>query len=137
MSSYNGPRTPGSDYSFSTRDVLPELIKTTPLSPAMIAEKIGRSAQAVGELMAKLHREGLVHIAKWKRAERGPMIRLYLWGPGEDMKKPHSYTQNERCRRYRKTIRGQGVTQAIRAKNKIKTQGLAAVDPLMAAIMGL
>jgi len=137
MSSYNGPRMRGADYSIAARDLLPELIGTKPLTVIEIADKIGRTHQGMGELMTKLHRKGLVHIAGWKRSTSGPMKKRYLWGPGEDMPKPTPYTQAQRCKRYHASIKGKAVMQAIRIKQKIKAGGLRSVDPLMAAIMGV
>ena len=137
MASYNGPKLEEHDYSYTLRDVVPGLIAVKPKSAAQVAELAGRHIATAREFLADMHAAGQCHITGWKRAVRGPFIAFYLLGPGEDAPKPRPLSQKERCRRYRKTVRGQGVAVSNYIKRKAKAGGLRAVDPLLAAIMGV
>lgn len=137
MACYNGPRLEGHNYTFTLREVIPSLIADKPKSAAQVAELAGRHTATAKGILVEMHAAGQCHIARWQRAVRGPFIACYLLGPGEDAPKPRLLTAAEKCKRYRRTIRGQGVTITNRIKRKAKTGGLRAVDPLLAAIMGV
>lgn len=137
MASYNGPKLEDHDYSYTLRDIIPSLIADKPKSAAQVAELAGRHVATARDVLAEMHAAGQCHIARWQRAPRGPFIACYVLGAGQDADKPRLLTPAEKCKRYRRSIRGQGVAMTNYIKRKAKAGGLRAVDPLLAAIMGV
>ena len=142
------------------KDMIPEIIQIgkPPMSPEDISRVTDRNANAVRKLLKQLHENGDVHIASWGRAIRGPFIAQYTWGKGIDAPKIEKLTNREICSRYRNTEKGKKVhtkgSRAWRRKNnatglksiqrnqakalkKYQSGGVAAIDPLLAAIMGM
>lgn len=153
---YNSITVKGHDYSTPLRDMLPEIIGKRSKSVQQIAKAAGRQAQTVGTLINRLHKRGVIHIKRWVRGA-GPYVAHYIWGAGVDAPRPAAqprsaivkrYQQSEKgkkacasCRdRWKKSERGQEYQQnsnkARWAREKISKGGLAAIDPLLAAIMG-
>lgn len=96
-----------------------------------------------------------LHIVGWQdQPRRGPRLPVYAFGPGEDMPRPDWRSDAERQRKYRSTVNGmeavrtyecsierkmarEAVKKARASRERFKKVGLAGVDPLMAAIMGV
>lgn len=133
---YNGKRVPGCDYSFNAADKLPELIGSQPMTARDISVEIGRNHKSIDHMIKKLHEQGKVHIASWKRGMQGPIAAMYQWGPGQDAKRPKPLTASQKCKRYRQSGPSQSAKQQRIARQGVKSGGLAAIDPLLAAIMG-
>ena len=66
------------------------------------AVSVDRTPQWGHWLLAKLHKNGEIHIAKWQRGDSGPPRPFYRWGSGEDARKPKALTRPAISRRYRK-----------------------------------
>lgn len=154
---YNSQTIPGADYSKPLREMLPEIIGKRSKSAPKIAAVAGRRPQSVTDLLNRLHAKGEVHIKRWTRGASGPYIACFLWGPGKDAKRPAPISDAEKSRRYRNTENGKKVCKACRdrwhateqgkdyvesynkarwAREKFSKGGLAAIDPLLAAVMG-
>lgn len=137
MRSYNGPTSAGCDYSVPLSVMVKSILADGPKDAHDIASQSGRNYGYVTEAMAKLRREGACHIVKWLRGDSGPPRPVYAIGPGEDAPRPKAYTQRMKTKRWRSTPKGQATLKARNTKAKIKNKGLAAVDPLMAVMMGM
>lgn len=156
MTKFKGRQKEGRDYSSALRDLLPTLISETPMSRQEIAQAAGRDHETVSRLFTKIRSQ--IHIAGWRRANSGPIESLWLLGPGEDMPKPTPFTSAEKSARWRTTPHGKVMARKaakrwrnsgsgrdwIRsygagkyARKKYETGGIAAIDPLLAAIMGV
>lgn len=133
---YNGIRVPGCDYSAPAIDKLPDLIGAKPMTVRDISIELGRSQKSMDTLFSKLHAAGRVHVAKWQRGSSGPIAAMYLWGEGEDAPRPKPYTTAQKCRRYRQSGGAKSARKTRLTNKAIKTGGLAAIDPLLAAVMG-
>lgn len=141
-------------------DQLPELIggDKPALSIEEIAVALGRNHAAVGTLIKDLHEQAApaLYIADWRRA-RGRHAALWKWGQGVDAAPLPHLTNAETCKKYRTSKHGRKVHlkasrrwyrqnngAALRLadrKNKaaqlaFSKHGVAAIDPLLAAIMG-
>lgn len=153
---YNSAKARGRDYSAPLKSVLPAIL-TRSKSIVQIAKSAGRSRQTVSKVIARLHEQGAVHIKRWQRGKDGPYAACYLWGSGDDAPKPAAIPLSERVRRYRQTEKGraaaarsrkrwkaseQGLDYAIQynkgrwARDKFEKGGVAAIDPLLAAMLG-
>lgn len=156
MTNFRGKMKEGVDYSTALRDLLPTLIGKAPKSMFEIAEASGRSHETVRRVMGKL--VGQIHVHEWRRYKTG-WEALYLWGGGENAPKPPALTCAEKCRKYRSTEHGKRVADQAtlrwksspaaaeyhkRRRKKIKDakdrkkkaiQAMAAIDPLLAAVM--
>lgn len=133
MKSYNGQRRHGRDYTVCLSDKLEKVMGGSAMSKQEIADKAGRGYDTTFKLINRLHQEGLVHIAKWRRGYAGPPAPLYKLGPGADAERPKALTAKQRCKRYRAGIKG----AALKIQRRRERHGIAAVDPLMAAIYGI
>jgi len=140
---------------------LPELIggDRPGLSVDEIAAALGRHPGAVGNLVRKLRRQAqkTIYVAAWRRT-KGNHTALWKFGDLPDAEPLPNLTNAEVCARYRQTERGRHVhnkgsrrwyrqnhgaelrrawrknREAIRAFSE---RGVAAIDPLLAAIMGM
>ena len=155
MTNFKGRRKPGRDYSAALRDQLPALIGSKPMSKQEIAKATDRDFETVSHLFRKIRDS--VHIAGWKRGRSGPIEALWMIGPGEDAPKPKALTSAEKSakwrntphgkilarkysKRWRKSEHGRDWTKSYRsaryARKKYEAGGVAAIDPLMAIILG-
>lgn len=153
---YNSVTISGHDYSRPLRDMLPDIIGKRSKSAPQVAIAAGRRAQTVQRLLALLHSQGQVHIKRWTRNRAGPYAPCYRWGPGTDAPKPAAQSRSVISKRYRESDHGKPVCDAIKqrwrnsergkeyaenankarwAREKFTKGGLAAIDPLLAAIM--
>lgn len=101
-----------------------------------------RKTLATRDYLPLLVRSGLIHIRSWARlrdlmlageivATRGQPIAIYAAGPGKTPPKPRPYTDAENSRNQRQRNTGRAF------RHRIKRHGLAAADPLLAALMGI
>ncbi len=149
-------RTPGVDYSMPVDVLVRQLLAIRPMSASEMAAATGRSYECF-RLWVTRNRDR-IHIADWHRPEGGGnRAARYALGHGEDMPRPPKMSNAEKANRYRATDggklahararkrwdsseRGQQYQQAYRkayyARSKAKRGGLAAIDTLLAAIMG-
>lgn len=153
---YNSCTVPGRDYNTPLLDLLPTIIGKRSKSIPQIAEAGGRQRQTVTKLIARLHQQNVVHIKRWTRTT-GPYVANYKWGSGVDAPRPQPedrsvihkrYRTSEKGRktckicakRWRKSERGQeyvhSANKARWAREKFSKGGIAAIDPLLAAMMG-
>lgn len=136
MKSYNGQKVSGRDYTVMLKDQLQELITGNTMSIDEIAEALGRHHETARKVIKELHQAGYIHIAMWRRASRGPITALYLWGNGQDAERMKPLTSVEKLRRYRRSKKGQATRKTYYTCRKLENCGLASIDPLLAAIMG-
>lgn len=129
------------------------------LSVDEIAATLRRNRGAVGNLVRELHTrpEKALYIAAWRRA-KGCHAALWKWGNLDDAAPLPNLTNAEACKRYRNTENGQRVHNrgsrrwyrknngaALRLATRkhkaavaaFERDGVAAIDPLLAAIMGI
>ena len=153
---YNSKTLPGSDYSRPLAELLPDIIGKRSKSTSEIAKASGRTGTTVKNVVARLHKQGQVHIKRWKRTA-GPWVACFFWGPGTDAKRPDPEPRSVITKRYRQTEKGKKTCLACRkrwkrsaagkeyfrkyhgsrwTREKFATGGVAAIDPLLAAIMG-
>lgn len=148
-------------YDKTLLEELPELlgIDRPALSVDEIAKTLGRHPGAVGNLVRKLRKneKKTLYVAAWRR-QKGCHIALWKWGDLPDAEPLPNLTNSEVCERYRNTERGRRIHNkgsrrwyrknngaALRLasrKNKkallaFSQRGVAAIDPLLAAIMGV
>lgn len=128
-----------------------------PMTVNEIADLCDLTPQTVGRCIHRIAKQTPVRIAEWVVA-RGPHAPRYELGDKPDAENPPQMTIAERVRNYRNTERGAKIAAKCRRrwrktaagreyakrlyenrtfKEKLETGGLAAVDPLMAAIMGV
>lgn len=139
-------------------EMLPELIggDKEALSTKEIATATGRNTGAVGKIIKALHEQRVIHVSAWRRSH-GSHTALWKIGSLPDAAPLEKLTNAETCRRYVSTERGRKIhnkgsrrwyrqnngAEAKRLWRKKKealktfeTGGVAAIDPLLAAIMG-
>ena len=139
---------------------LPELLGEDgpALSVDEIAATLNRNRDAVGNLIRELHTqtEKAMYIAAWRRA-KGRHAALWKWGSLDDAPPLPNLTNAEACKQYRNTENGKRVhnrgsrrwyrknngaaLRLIDRKHKkaiaaFERDGVSAIDPLLAAIMG-
>lgn len=153
MAGYNGPRIEGHDYTKPLAATVLDTMGVKAMTVKTIARMAKRERETVYRVINRLHKNGEVHIARWRRGNRGPITPCYKVGPGEDAKRLKPLTTKQKCQRYRNSEHGKAVITAHRkteafkehheaqakayyARKKFKTKGLAGIDPLMAAIYG-
>ena len=148
-------------YAKTLLEELPELLgeDSPALSVDEIAERLDRNRGAVGNLIRELHAtrpEKAVYIAAWRRA-KGRHAALWKWGSLDDAPELPNLTNAETCKQYRNTDHGRRVhnrgsrrwyrknngaaLRLIDRKHKkaiaaFERDGVSAIDPLLAAIMG-
>lgn len=145
-------------YEKSLLEALPELIggNKEALSTNEIAAATGRNTGAVGKIIKALHEQRVIHVSAWRRSH-GHHTALWKFGDMPDAEPLKKLTNAEACRRYVSTERGrkihnQGSRRWYRQNNgaeskriwrkkkeallAYKAGGVAAIDPLLAAIMG-
>ena len=155
---YNSVTIQGHDYTAALRDILPSAIGSAAKTSAQIGIECGRALQTVSRLLGRLHAAGEVHIESWARKTSGPYIAHYRWGSGEDAERPAPLSNSEKHRNYRRTAKGRNTCRrcnkrfrksekgqeyqrryfkGLYARQKYQAGGVAAIDPLLAAMMGL
>lgn len=155
---YNSKTLPGSDYTVPMRDILPEVIGEVAKTSNQIGIECGRCLQTTSRLLGRLHKAGEVHIESWARGNSGPYVAHYRWGSGEDAERPAPLSNSAKHRNYRKTDKGRKTCRkcnarwrktekgqeyqsryfkGLYARQKYQTGGVAAIDPLLAAMMGI
>lgn len=145
-------------YEKSLFEMLPELIggDKEALSTKEIATATGRNTGAVGKIIKALHEQRVIHVSAWRRSH-GSHTALWKIGSLPDAAPLEKLTNAETCRRYVSTERGRKIhnkgsrrwyrqnngaeAKRLWRKNKealktFETGGVAAIDPLLAAIMG-
>jgi len=157
MTNFAGHKTKGRDYSTALRDMLPEIIGTTPMTMRQIASAAGRDHETVRDIIGKIRSQ--VHIAAWSMEVYQHPTALYKWGSAPDAPRPVPLSKAERSKAYRATEYGRktSVEATIRWRNspagaeyrkrrlaliKAKRQRekraqalLKQIDPLMAAFI--
>jgi hypothetical protein len=116
MTNFAGHKTKGRDYSTALRDLLPEIIGTTPKTMHQIAEASGRDHETVRRIIGKVRNQ--VHIAAWLMVYQHPTA-LYKWGSAPDAPRPIALSSAERSKIYRETEFGKrsSIEATIRWKN--------------------
>lgn len=153
---YNSRTRPGSDYTRPLSDMLPDIIGKRSKCVSQIAGAAGRTATTVKNVINRLHQKGEIHIKRWKRYETGPYVAHYLWGAGTDATRPKAQPTAVIVKRYQQSEKGKAAVRAsnkrwrksehgreymktynkgLWARKKFSTGGIAAIDPLLAAIM--
>ena len=133
------------------------ILSQTAMTATELAAAAGKSHQAMLRAINQLGRKVPVRIDSW-HVHKGPHAPRYVIGEGPDAIKPEPTTPLQRVHKYRATAKGQKTnirhakryqktvtakenrkkrTQFKAQKKKIQEQGLSAVDPLMAAILGV
>lgn len=99
---------------------------------AMACECCKSQAQ---KMLRELHiKERKIYISGWRRENNGPYYPVFSFGRRKDAKKPEPISDQERWKRQRERNRLR-MQRGYWAK-KVAEGGIAAVDPLLAAIMG-
>ena len=116
MTNFAAHKTKGRDYSTALRDMLPEIIGTTPKTMHQIAETSGRDHETVRRIIGKVRNQ--VHISAWSMAYQHPTA-LYKWGSAPDAPRPVPLSKAERSKAYRATEYGRktSVEATIRWRN--------------------
>ena len=136
-----GRKAAGRDYSKPLIELLPAIISKKAKTIPEIADEAQRSSEVVRTLIGRIRNEsGGIHIKSWKRGLYGGAITpCYLFGKGEDAKKPKPYTRQACVNRYQQTDKGKSAKNRYLAKRK----GMALIidrainaDPLMAMLYG-
>lgn len=157
MTNFAGNQAAGRNYSVALRDMLPEIIGTTPKTMHQIAETSGRDHETVRSIIGKVRSQ--VHVAAWSMEVYQHPTALYKWGSAPDAPRPVLLSKAERSKAYRATEYGRktSVEATIRWRNspagaeyrkrrlaliKAKRQRekraqalLKQIDPLMAAFI--
>lgn len=83
-------------------------------------------------------RDGLIHIAKWRRQKYGPPRPVYRWGTGEDAARPERLTNAEVVRRYKKRLEKNDPDKrkAQTEKQRLSKRTTPILDPIHAALLG-
>lgn len=99
--------------------------------------KIGTKSWAFDTLKIP-HRQGLTHIASWRRSPSGPMSPVYRWGAGKDAPKPKPLTDAQKCKRYRKKMKTEDPDRyaAMTRKHRYHRRKTPLMDPLLALVTG-
>jgi hypothetical protein len=158
MMRYNSVKIEGRDYSKPLKDLMPEIIGKRAKTTTQIAKIAGRERQTTEKVVKRLHQNGEIHIRRWSRGNNGPYVPHFFWGKGKDAPKPIPLTNSEKTKRYRMTEKGRAVARACRARwiksergeeyrsnyskarwarEKLAKGGIAAIDPILAAILGV
>ena len=88
-------------------DKIQEVLRKEDLTVNEIAEKIYMSLRWAREYVKKLHNEGVIHIACYRRydlSQQSAVRALYCWGSATDAVKPPPLTPYERTKRTRQLI---------------------------------
>lgn len=139
-------------------EMIPALLAFSALSREDLAKAIGRSFQTISPVVKQLHLSGHIHIVGWREPRTpGPKIALFTWGPGVDVPRPARMSPEERVARYRATPKGKATLARAQAKyarstegriyksshakarwarEKFASGGVAAIDPLLATLLG-
>jgi hypothetical protein len=136
-----GIHAAGRDYSRPLVEMLPQIIGKKAKTIPEIADEAQRSNQSVQGLFARLKKiGGVIHIKSWKRGMYGGKITpCYLYGPGEDAKKPRPYTRSECVARYQRTDKGRAAKDRYLSKKKGASSVISAtlnLNPLMSILYG-
>jgi hypothetical protein len=86
-------------------------------------------------MLQELHvKQRKIHISAWRRENNGPYYPVFSFGRKRDAKKPEPISDQERWARQRERNRLR--MQRGYWVKKVADGGIAAVDPLLAAISG-
>lgn len=127
----------------TARQKIIAMLENKAMTISALAEATGCCHQTISKII-KSERHNL-HIQSWKRSKRGPMAPRFRLGQGDDAKMPQKLTAAQKCKRWRNTEEGRqrsseygrGYESAASARKKIEQSGVRAIDPLLAAIMGV
>lgn len=134
--------------------LIPALVSTVSKCISMLALELKCNDETIRLSINRLRSSGAIHIDAWKLGHRGPYAPYYIAGSGVDAIKPAAQTNAEKSRRYRESKRGKKIIRAYeatddrreykvmddrarRARRKYQAGGIAAIDPLLAAMMGI
>lgn len=154
MNCYNGKRIDGRDYSRPAIQIIQEVMGDKVMRIKTIARAAKRARETTCRIIKKMHKEGLVHIAYWRRGKVGPIIACYKLGAGIDAKKLPAITDAQKCARYRSSEHGkatikahqsterfkerkEALSKAAYSRKKFERIGVRGIDPLLAAIYGI
>ena len=130
----------GRDYAVPLRDILPTLLVDRAMTVAQISIAADREEQSVRHVIKRLHERNEVHIASWQRNAKGPNTAAYKLGPGTDAKRPPRVSHAKKSKKWRNSSEGAEHTRhyktALYARQKFATGGVAAIDPLLAILLG-
>ena len=153
MTNFAAHKTKGRDYSTALRDMLPEIIGTTPMTMHQIASAAGRNHETVRSIIGKVRSQ--VHVAAWSMEVYQHPTALYKWGSAPDAPRPVPLSKAERSKAYRATEYGRktsveatnspagaeyrkrrlALIKAKRQREKRAQALLKQIDPLMAAFI--
>lgn len=146
-------------HRISARQHIVKMLTGGEYSAMHMADAIGISRQSTQTLISQLKEEGVkIRIAGWRGRTKGPRVAVYTIGEGQDAERPDAMTNAEKVAKYRATPKGKATYrrcakrwrksaagkeyarkgwQARSARAKFEKRGVAAIDPLLAAIMGM
>lgn len=130
------------DYSYTAAEMLP-LVLLAPMTLTQLAERIGRDRATVRRAVQKAKAAGQVHCCGWRREKRasGEPVAVFVWGPGDDAPRPKPLTSSQKTARWRRSKSGrewgERYNGARRVRRLFERAGVAAIDPLLAAVMGV
>jgi hypothetical protein len=135
----------GRDYPVALARFIPAFLATGSHTCREIAAIADCTEGAARKAVAKLKKLDLVHIEGWRRSVSGPHVPIYSNGPGIDAPRIEPVPKSQRNRRYRKSKNGKAMIRDQRrreangrlARKMYETGGVAAIDPLLAALMGI
>jgi len=138
---------PGEDMpKLTLRESVPKLITDKAMSTADIAATLGVNESSVRVVLWMMKNDGVqMHIKRWRRSTRGPMKPIWIMGEGKDATKPTKLTPAQKCKRWRNTKEGnerrkeyaRHYHSKVASQKRYATKGVAGIDPLLAAIMGV
>ncbi len=128
------------------RESITQLIADKAMTADEIAQIVGATESSVRVVLWKMKGEGIpMYVKRWRRSNRGPMAPLWIMGEGKDAAKPTKYTPAQKCKRWRKTKEGserrkeyaRHYHSKVASQKAYAAKGVAGIDPLLAAIMGV
>lgn len=106
----------------------------------LAAIRFGLKKQSALDALNELHAAGKVHIVAWTRnGDRGPMTKVFAFGPGQDVPHPPKLSAAFVCKRYRERDpeRSRANDRRYRIKKALRCgKAPTGNDPLLRAIMG-
>ena len=109
------------------------------MTAAQIAIEADREIRTVTRVLLRLHKQKEVHITSWQTNPVGKKTARYRWGKGRDEPHPPVATYAEKAKQWRESDEGAERTRrynkARYARQKFSQGGVAAIDPLLAAML--